>query len=1079
MVDNAALRSLVDYWRDRQGGAERANYQLFLGQLARALGVPEPDAASGGTLGDYQFEGPVLGGARGGGTGFIDLYKRNCFILEAKQSKLPPAQQAELSLFDPDVAAPATPAGARYDKLMRDARRQAEQYAHSLPGSHAPVPFLIVCDVGRAFELYFDYSGNGRGYGFFPDKRHYRISLAELTSDAIIPAVDRTPADLLRAIWTDPRAVDPRARSADVTRDVARKLAQVSLHLEQEGRIELKRRGVADAAHEAELVEGTALFLMRILFCMFAEDVGLLPRDKFKNFLESCALPHAPDNPGRLIDSDLLRRGLIDLWEKMGAPDLGDRWTWVLGEPVRYFNGGLFESKAVFPLARNDLDSLIDAARHRWSKVEPAIFGTLLEQALGPADRAKLGAHYTPRPYVERLVQATITDVLAPEWAAAQDEIERLRADGDEAAAIARAQDFLAYLQRQRVLDPACGTGNFLYVAMETLLRLESDVIETIAALGGDARPAIGPENFLGLELNPRAAVIAELVLWIGWLRWRTANDPTAVPDPVLQRTNAINFGGHHGYDAILARDKTGEVAQPPRQAEWPEAEFIVGNPPFIGGKDIRSRLGSTYAEALWKANPGVPPSADFVMQWWGRAAGLLTLPETPLRRFGFVTTNSITQGFSRRVIAEHLSGERPLSLVMGCADQPWTRASKDSAAVRIAQSVAVSGVTEGRLLELEAEADLDTDMPSLAFSSVFGPINSDLTIGPDVTECRPLQASAGLVSAGVKLHGKGFIIRPDQVAHLGIDRREGLARHIREYRNGRDIQIRPRNHLVLDMFGLTENQLLSQFPEVFDYLWRHVKDVKDKDGNQIGRDGNPRQLYRNMWWLFGEPRADMRPALDGLHRYIVTVETSKHRIFQFLDASVLPDNKLTVFALNMAYDLGVLTSRAHLVWYRRNAGMIGVFNEKAVYVKASCFDPFPFPDPTADQRIAIADLAEELDATRKAAIAEHPRLTMTGLYNLVEKLRTGAALTPAEETDARDARARIVLHLHEQLDRAVAEAYGWPHDLAPAEIVARLVALNAERAAEEAAGHVRWLRPDYQIPRFAEGVARRGRKLT
>lgn len=307
------LASFIAYWQANQGGAERANYTVFVNQLCEVLGLPKPGAGAGGILGDYQFEGPVPGGSRGGGTGFIDVYYRNHFILEAKQSKLPPAAQP--SLYDPAESAPATPAGARYDQLMRDARRQAEHYAHSLPGSHAPVPFLIVCDVGRAFELYFDYAGNGRGYGFFPDKQRYRIALADLAGDARLPGVDRTPADVLRAIWLDPASIDPRVRAADVTRDVARKLAQVSLHLEEQGRIELRRRGEGDAAHEAALVEGTALFLMRILFCMFAEDVGLLPEGRFTAFpakLRPPVRPRQPRRPDRRADAAQRPRLAVD-----------------------------------------------------------------------------------------------------------------------------------------------------------------------------------------------------------------------------------------------------------------------------------------------------------------------------------------------------------------------------------------------------------------------------------------------------------------------------------------------------------------------------------------------------------------------------------------------------------------------------------------------------------------------------------------------------------------------------------------------------------------------------------------------
>lgn len=1063
MTATTDLAAFIDYWQRNQGGAERANYTVFVNQLCDVLDLPKPGAGEGGTLGDYQFEGPVPGGSLGGGTGFIDLYRRNHFILEAKQSKLPPATQP--SLYDPAETAPAAPSGAKYDQLMRDARRQAEQYAHTLPGSHAPVPFLIVCDVGRAFELYFDYAGNGRGYGFFPDKQRYRIALAELASEEKVAGLDQTPADVLRAVWLDPASIDPRVRSADVTRDVAKKLAQVSLHLEQEGRIELKRRGHADAAHEAEMVEGTALFLMRILFCMFAEDVGLLPQDKFKAFLQSCALPYDPDHPERLIDTDKLRRGLNDLWEKMGAPNLGDRWTWTMEEPVRYFNGGLFETRAVFPLARNDLDSLIDAAKHRWTNVEPAIFGTLLEQALSPADRAKLGAHYTPRPYVERLVQATITDVLAPEWAAAEDVIRVCREGGDDAGALAKATEFLAYLQRQRVLDPACGTGNFLYVAMETLLRLESDVIETIAALGGGATPAIGPANFLGLELNPRAAVIAELVLWIGWLRWRTANDPAAVPDPVLRRTAAINFGSTHGYDAVLARDEAGEVEMPPRQPEWPEAEFIVGNPPFIGkGAEMRRALGTAYVEALRRANRNVAGGADFVMQWWDRGAEALTMPESALRRFGLVTTNSITQEFSRRVIQRHLAppnegAEQPLSLVYAIADHPWTRASRDSAAVRIAMTVAQAGAYVGVADTVIGEAGLDGEQPNVLLSSSSGHINSDLTSGTDITGAIKLRANDGLSNTGILLAAQGFAIDTQTALSLIEEDGPDSKTIIKPYIGGSELMGRPEGRSAIDFQGLTEKEARVLFPSSYTHVLTTVKPE---------RDSNPQRSRRENWWLFGRSNAELRAALSGLKRFIATTRTAKHRAFQFVSGGILPNHEVVAIASCDAYILGAMSSEAHVIWATVSGGWMGVGNDSR-YNKSKTFDPFPFPDPTPEQRAVIADLGEELDATRKAALAEHPRLTMTGLYNLVEKLRAGAALTPVEETDARDARARIVLHLHDQLDAAVAAAYGWPADLAPAEIVARLVALNAERAAEEATGHIRWLRPDYQIPRFAK----------
>ncbi|HEU0065602.1 MAG TPA: type IIL restriction-modification enzyme MmeI, partial [Sphingomonas sp.] len=298
--------------------------------------------------------------------------------------------------------------------------------------------------------------------------------------------------------------------------------------------------------------------------------------------------------------------------------------------------------------------------------------------------------------------------------------------------------------------------------------------------------------------------------------------------------------------------------------------------------------------------------------------------------------------------------------------------------------------------------------------------------------------------------------------AHVGWHTRLGASDRIRPYRNGRDLLQQSRDAYAIDLFGLSELEVRQKFPEIYQHLLVTVKPE---------RNVNRRSSYRERWWLFGESRSEIRPALEGLHRYIATPVTAKYRMFTFIDGMILADDALVVVACDDAVLLGILSSLVHTCWAAKVGGTL---EDRSRYNRSKIFDPFPFPDPTSDQRTTIADLAEELDATRKAALAEHPRLTMTGLYNLVEKLRAGATLSAADEADARDARARIVRHLHDQIDAAVAAAYGWPADLAPAEIVARLVALNAERAAEEAAGHVRWLRPDYQIPRFAKDAAKR-----
>jgi hypothetical protein len=1087
-----------------KGTGERGNYQMFFTELCHLLGVPTPNAKDGNKLGDYQFEGPVKSEAVFGGKSAksIDLYKRNCFILEAKQSQ---EGYADSSAPDDDAletvtdlfgnaigtAARSGKRKPRYDRFMADARLQAERYAHGLPDDHKSPPFLIVADIGRSFELYFDYGGNGRGYRFYPDQQSYRIPFADLAEERV--------RDLLRDIWTTPEARDPTRIAADVTRDIAHRLAAVGKFLEAE-----ERRRDADVS--SLRTEATALFLMRILFCMFAEDVGLLPENSFKSLLED-AEKKSPEWWRSQLDS---------LWKAMDSPDRENRYWVHADHRLRHFNGNLFSNRQVFELDSGMIGHLIAAARCNWRAVEPAIFGTLLEQVLEGTDRAKLGAHYTPRAYVQRLVNATISEVIDAEWAEARDTVDRAVAAGDDAAAVATVTAFHRRLAALRILDPACGTGNFLYVALEYLLRLESEVIELAAGLGTTLTPAVHPRQLLGLELNERAAVIAELVLWIGWLRHRLANHPDAVDDPVLPTLDTINFGTHGGYDAVLRRTETKEpdIANP-MVPDWPEADFIIGNPPFIGkGALMRAALGDDYVEALRRANPRVPPSADFVMQWWDRAAHILTAENSPLIRFGFVTTNSITQTFSRRVIENYLAppppsppsplageerdlttkafsrsgegaatpatgqddgaqarrdpspdssghplaqGERGLSLILAIPDHPWTKATPDAAAVRIAMTVAAPGQHDGRLIEITGEHGLDSDNPMLIERVSRGRINPDLQVGADITSVSPLKANAGMSSNGMMLAGQGFKLSA-QLANTLINSDGEAARAvIRPYLGGSELVRGSRRNFAIDFFGLSEKEARHQYPTSYGHLLTSVKPERDKN-----RD---RHLREN-WWIFGRTRVDFRPALQNICRYIATVETSKHRLFQFLEAQILPDHMIVAIASDDAFHLGVLSADIHLQWALQTGGWLGVGNDSR-YSKSRVFDPFPFPDPTPEQRAAIADLAEELDTTRKAVLAENERLTMTELYNLREAIRSG---TTDEDVirRARNARAGIVDQLHQRLDAEVAAAYGWPADLPPAEIVARLVALNAKRAAEEAAGHIRWLRPDYQRPRFA-----------
>jgi hypothetical protein len=364
-----------------------------------------------------------------------------------------------------------------------------------------------------------------------------------------------------------------------------------------------------------------------------------------------------------------------------------------------------------------------------------------------------------------------------------------------------------------------------------------------------------------------------------------------------------------------------------------------------------------------------------------------------------------------------------------------------------------------------------------------IGLIHADLSIGANVAAAQALRANGGISSPGFKLHGAGFIVTPDEVANLEADA------PIKPYRNGRDLTDRPRGVMLIDLFGLTADEVRARYPAVFQRVLERVKPE---------RDHNARACYRDNWWLFGEPRKDLRPALFGLLRYIATVETAKHRLFQFLDASIAPDNKLICIALNEAYKLGVLSSRVHVTWALATGSHLGVGNDP-VYVKTRCFETFPFPEATTENQTRIAELAEQLDALRKRVLAEHPDLTLTGLYNVLEKERAGDSLTAKEKGIHQRGLVGVLQSLHAELDAEVLAAYGWsdllpspaggggagaardladvlgrPSRLAGSSIregdfaetlLTRLVALNTQRSSEEAAGNVRWLRPGFQTP--------------
>jgi len=449
-VYKGAMNDITEFitrWKN-SGGSEQANSQLFLAELCAVLDLPPPDPAR--PINDenlYSFERKVYV-PRGDGTEELkrlDLYRQGCFVLESKQGQDKAASLPLPGISDAKTSTAVKRGTRRWEDAMQCARRQAENYIRCLPAREGRPPFLIVADVGYCFDIYSEFTRTGGVYLHFPDARTYRIKLDDLEKP-------ETQA-FFRAIWNDPLSLDPSRRAAKVTEEVAAHLAELARSLEAE-------------SHDPENV---SQFLMRCIFSMFAEDVGLIPAGSFTDILRKA-----------VVDPGLFRNFVRDLWTAMNAGEV----SVALGKKLLRFNGRIFADPEVLPLGRAQIHILLEASGANWQEVEPAIFGTLLERALDPRERHKLGAHYTPRAYVERLIVPTVMQPLRKEWDDVQAAASLLFNQEKEKEARDTVREFHNRLLKIRVLDPACGSGNFLYVTLEHTKRLEGEVLQALYSYG-------------------------------------------------------------------------------------------------------------------------------------------------------------------------------------------------------------------------------------------------------------------------------------------------------------------------------------------------------------------------------------------------------------------------------------------------------------------------------------------------------------------------------------------------------------------------------------------------------------------
>jgi len=833
--------------------------------------------------------------------------------------------------------------GAAYGQLLR--------YRESLENP----PLLVVCDMAR-FEVHTNFTGTL--------KHVYALDLAGVAEEE--------NRRVLRCLFEAPEELKPGKRVEEATEEAAREFASLAQKLRDRG-------------HEPRL---TAHFLNRLLFCLFAEDVGLLPRRLFLQILEA-----------GLRDPREFSTMLAELFQAMAH---GGRFG---VERVHFFNGNLYQDAEILQLTADEIHLLKRIARLDWSQIEPAIFGTLFERGLDPSKRSQLGAHYTDRRSILRVVEPVLMGPLRRAWAEARLEVDDLLAKAAVAMNAAtetrhrkRARDVIeAYrtdvLDVMRVLDPACGSGNFLYIALELLHKLEKEVLLALASVErGQTSMTIrvGPHMVRGIEVNPFAQELAQVTIWIGHFQWQLKNGFAFETNPVLKPLDNIEL-----RDAILDLNDPANPAEP----EWPDAEVIIGNPPFLGAKLLRANLGNDYVEALFRMyGRRIPGMSDLVCYWYEKARAMVEAGR--VKRVGLLATQGIRGGASRRVLERvKESGD----IFLGWSDEPWVL---DGAAVHVSFVGFDDGSEKTRVLN----------------GSRVTAINANLTSGVDLTKARRLKENRGIAFVG-DVKGGAFDI-PEALALEMFDKptphRKSNREVLRPWVNGLDITRRPRRMWIIDFGVDMEESEAALYEAPFEYVREHVLPERRKVR---------RKTYREHWWLHVEPCSGMRNALTGLKRYIGTPTLTKFRLFVWLPAETLADHQLITVARDDDYTFGILHSRPHELWSLRKGTQL---ETRPRYTPTSTFETFPFPRPTEAQRQPVAAAAAELDRLRAAWLdpvgadpAELKPRTMTALYNQ---------------------RPTWLANAHAVLDAAVAAAYGWPADMTEDDVLAALLELNLER---------------------------------
>ncbi len=923
---------------------ERAASQEHFCDLCRLLGQPTP-AEHDAHGSEYTFEKGVTvtdAASRGskGQYGFADVWWRGKFAWEYKRK----GKHKELS----------------------EAYRQLCQYREALENP----PLLIVSDIAR-IQIHTNFTGTR--------KEVHEIPLANIAHPDHL--------DKLRRVFTDPLSFKPTLSTYRLTEEAAAEFAKVADQMRQRG------HDPHDSAH----------FLMKCMFCLFAEDVGLLPRDLF-----SMLLTDARTEPERLPDR------LNALFAAMR--DGGHFGV----ESIAHFNGGLFDDAEALPLKTADIHAMLLAGQFDWGAVEPTIFGTLFERSLDPDKRSQIGAHYTSREDIMLIVEPVVMAPLRREWADVQEKVEkqllrRRKAGTKETrrkadAAIAKAIDtFLDHLATLRVLDPACGSGNFLYVAIQELLALEKEVIVFAARpeIGLGLFPRVRPTQLHGIEINPYAAELAQVVIWIGYLQWMRDNGfIEGIASPILEPLQTIEC-----RDAILDFS----IPTKPQPATWPRADLIIGNPPFLGSKLFRQYgLSDDYLDALYGAYE-LPNTSDLCCYWFEMARKAIERHKNT--RAGLLATQGIRGGANRTVL-ERI--KKTGDIFMAWSDRQWIL---DGAAVHV--SIVGFAAECNRTRSLDG-AVVETIAPDL--SGVVGatrvaslPSNSQHSY-MGVTPSGRFQV--GLLDA------RAFLVQPNPSGKPNSD-------VLRLWYNARDLTQRHCGLWIIDFGCDVQIKEAAQYEAPFEYVRAVVAPKREKY-----RTG------KRAFWCFERPRPEMRVALAPLTRYVATPLVSKHRVFSWMQREALPANLVIVFAREDDYFFGVLHSAVHELWALRMGTQL---EDRPRYTPTTCFETFPLPWAPGTEPVELAS-HERISTAARALNEQRERWlnppewieliardvdSKDNFDDVPEKARALIRHSAIMAEAARDPRLkkRTLTNLynerptwlrlaHEQLDRAVLAAY-------------------------------------------------------